>query len=200
LRYLFFICIVIFLDARENPFEKVKLGQPTFSSQEYPYLSKEITSLPSDVREISSIIIKYKTINGSYRNKILIVNKSIDWHKNIVITQEKKYNQKEVESKDSIKLSKFSFIKYELTRNALYIYTKLAHIRHFMLPTPYELIMDFEYPYSFTANIENIKNHNVIKSIKMEPHKDFFRVHIKIDGKYKYQVEKIKNGYKVEFK
>lgn len=197
MRYALYLFIIISISfARENPFDKIDVTKSVFSKENND-LKEEYFKLPSEAREIKEIIIKYKTLDGSRELKIIDINKKIDWRIPLVLSQKEKYKVKEDKKQDFVEFIPFKFIKYRVSDDEIFIFTSAKNIRHFMLPTPYKLIMDFNYNSYFKTNKKNIDKSFKAKSIATGSHSGFFRVAIELVGKYKYKVSKVRNGYKI---
>ena len=200
MKYIIYILIIISLSfSRDNPFEEVEAPKSVFIKKDNDLKDKYFT-LPSDAREIREIIIKYKTFNGSREARIIDVNKKIDWRMPIVISQKKQGKKKKAKKQESIEFVPFKFIKYKVTDDAVFIMTSAANSRNFMLPSPYKVIMDFNYDSYFKTHKENISKSFKVRSITTGSHSGFFRVALELVGKYDYKVEKVRNGYKITFK
>lgn len=200
MKYLLYFFIGIdLLIGRENPFEETKIPKSMFSTKENTLKEKYFT-LPSDAREIREIIIKYKTFNGSREAKIIDVNRKIDWRVPIVLSQKEKDKKKESKKKDFVEFVPFKFIKYRVSDDAVFIMTSANNTRNFMLPSPYKIILDFNYDSYFKTHKKKISKSFKVKSIATGSHDGFFRVALELVGKYDYKVEKVRNGYKITFK
>ncbi|WP_211437432.1 AMIN domain-containing protein, partial [Campylobacter sp. RM16190] len=85
---ILFLC---FCFGRENPFVPVgKLNTNIVTTNIVETLSpfdKQHIKFPSDTKEFISLALKYKNLDGSVREKIIDVNKSIDWQDEFVLTR-----------------------------------------------------------------------------------------------------------------
>jgi hypothetical protein len=200
-KYILYLFIIIsFSFSRDNPFEDTKLPKSIFSDQGVNSLREKAFYLPDEAREIKEIIIKYKRMDGSRAAKIIDVNKKIDWRIPIILTQRKTDKREEKKKINYIEFTPFKFIKYKVSDDEVFILTSSLNMRHFMLPNPYKIIMDFSYDSYFETHKININKSLKVKSITTGSHDGFFRVALELVGKYNYKVEKVRNGYKVTFK
>ncbi|QKF91366.1 AMIN domain-containing protein [Campylobacter sp. CCUG 57310] len=86
--------VLIFLSAsfgRENPFVptgELNTSVTTTNSVEIlaPF-EKQNIKFPSDARNFISISVKYKSEDGSIKEKVIDVNKSINWHDELTLTK-----------------------------------------------------------------------------------------------------------------
>ncbi|WP_170000806.1 AMIN domain-containing protein [Campylobacter sp. RM16189] len=87
----FLILFLCFCFGRENPFVPVgKLNTNIVTTNIVETLSpfdKQHIKFPSDTKEFISLTLKYKNLDGSVREKIIDVNKSIDWQDEFVLTR-----------------------------------------------------------------------------------------------------------------
>ena len=92
MRHLLLTCLILlFLDARENPFKPVidNTVLPVTSNrvEKAPPFKEVKVQLPIDARVLTSVAIYYQSIDGSIKKEIVAIDRSIDWHHPIVITQ-----------------------------------------------------------------------------------------------------------------
>lgn len=87
----FLILFLCFCFGRENPFVPVgKLNTNIVTTNIVETLSpfdKQHIKFPSNTKEFISLTLKYKNLDGSVREKIIDVNKSIDWQDEFVLTR-----------------------------------------------------------------------------------------------------------------
>lgn len=220
----FFILFFIFLslEARENPFFPTSDGKDiaisTNKNQDIEKLTKESITLESNARVLQKVTLEYKNLDGSVETKSLNINKAIDWHKPISITQNQTQQEppKQVEtpSKDIKNSTAIKTIeKNEQKQNAEFITPPIKFIvfhkkieligsdliiRNFMMTQPCRIVLDF----SSTKELknQNLKIENsIFKIVKIGVHDGYYRVVIELDGKYKYKLNKLQNGYEIEF-
>jgi len=204
---LFFTTLL--LQARENPFfptdNDKDIPYTTNIKENIPKLKRASIILPSDARVIKSVTIKYQKLDGSIKTQEIELNNRIDWHLPIFITQNysltKTKSKKRVVKKESYKeklnfkkIADLKFIQFYTAKNQLKIITQDNLIRDFLLASPHRLILDFKRKTSFRSYMH--KNENAIfKKIKIGNHNGYYRAVIELDGLYKYEPKKIKNGY-----
>ena len=192
------LSLTILLLSRDNPFEasiQSPINNNPFSSI---YFDEESFYLPPQSREITSIRIEYKTLDGKKEVKNITLNKAINSKLPITIKQDNK-EQFRQKNRPAVEFIPFRFIKYRVEGNTIYIYTNKEKIRHFHLPRPFKLVFDFNSNFSFKTLNKDI-NAGAVKRISTGAHKGFFRVTIILDMNYRYTVEKIQQGYKIILK
>lgn len=126
-------------------------------------------------------------------------------------TKEEQKAKKELEKKEEPKIevvakkeSTFKPLEYYLgnnfsvivDKNVVIVKTYNQLIRQFTLNKPDRIVFDFKINYVLKNMIYNLNN-DYIKQIYTGVHKDFYRVVIRLDGKYSYKLEKGKNEYKI---
>jgi hypothetical protein len=179
----------IVLFARENPFVPVNINNNKNLIKKQ-YFQKTKIILPSDARVLKNIIFKYQTLTGQIKTTDFPINKEIDWHNPIIIFS----NKKQIVSKNF----KINFLNFSLNKNVLLIKTDDKIVRNFFLVSPFRYVIDFQADKNFLTF--NKKIDTFIKKVVLGNHKNFYRVVLYLDGKYKINIKKDKKGYLVEFK
>ena len=194
----------IFLEARDNPFfpSKGELDIPVTSNQVeiLPKLKNATISLPSTARNIESITIKYKNLDGSVSEKKQEIDNSIDWHLPIFVSQS--YNLIEKKAKQKVKkkiaYKKIASLKYINVYDAnrdIKVLTKDKMIRDFMLTGPHRIVCDFKRDIDSRSFEKIVKKNSIVKRVKLGNHDGYYRVVIELDGHYKYKSKKADGGY-----
>ncbi len=189
---IFLILIFISLDARENPFFPSKgekdISQTSNSVSTMEPLKTAKFSLPSNARSLESITVNYKNFDGSSDSKTVQINRSIDWHSSIFISQKDISAQLRFKKVASIKYASFLTLDKQLK-----IVTKDKLIRNFLLVKPHRIVLDFKRDTYLKAYEKKIYK-NIFKKIRVGNHKGYYRVVIELDGYYKYSYKMISNG------
>ncbi|PAF45813.1 AMIN domain-containing protein [Helicobacter sp. 11S02629-2] len=186
--------LALSLQARDNPFQS-KLNQRDFIDMQdkapKPFLDSLNVKLPSTARELDSIIINYKNIDGSTATKTIKLDTSIDWHYPIKISQDEAL--KDI-NKRYFNLYKFDFY---ILKNSLEILSPLKLERSFLLASPMRIIMDYkrESRDEFSSQVKT--NLQYFSAVSVETHATFYRVTLTLDGQYKYKVARNANTYKI---
>jgi len=186
---LLFIFMSIVLFARENPFVPVNINNNKNLIKKQ-YFQKTKIILPSDARVLKNIIFKYQTLTGQIKTTDFPINKEIDWHNPIILSTNQVYIP-------TTKV-KIGFLKMYIKKHKLLILTKNKIVRNFFLVSPFRYVIDFQADKNFLTF--NKKIDTFIKKVVLGNHKNFYRVVLYLDGKYKINIKKDKKGYLVEFK
>jgi len=201
-----FLISLIVLQARENPFFPVDQTQnfplTTNQFQKIKPLKRATMSLPSTARELESISVKYKNLDGSLSEKTIALHNSIDWHLPIFISQN--YNlcgansvqkMKNTQSKKYVSIFSLKFIRFYAKNKALKIVTKDTMLRNFLLVKPHRIVCDFKRDTSIRSLEKILKKVRYFQRIRVGTHDGYYRVVIELDGYYRYKVTKIAKGY-----
>jgi hypothetical protein len=208
MRTLLLLCLsLIVLSARENPFQPVidenVLPITSNTTKAPPPFQKIRVRLPHDARVLNSVVFYYQSIDGSIKNELVTVDRTIDWHKPILITQENrvfkiktphpKKRQEKIDPLQSI-YHPLPFIAFEVKHNQLKIVTHTQKIRHFHLSHPFKIVIDFAYDTTFLTKHIPL-NRPPFKSIDIGNHHGYYRVVITLDAPYQYTIQKREHGY-----
>jgi len=216
------ILMVLFfyaLQARENPFFfESNLKQLPYTSnadKNLPPLKRAAITLPSNARTVEKVIVSYKTLDGSVKEKSIILGNSIDWHlpvfisQNYVISEIKQNKTKQKQEKyikhtksketKSIKIAQRSYIKFLSLNKKLELITKSIKIRDFLLVKPHRIVIDFKKKSDIRNYVQKVPN-NIFKVITIGNHDGYYRVVIELDGYYQYSMQKSANGYIITLK
>jgi len=195
-------CMLLFsvtLFARENPFFPVDsaLDIPLTTTQvkKAPMLQQSAFTLPSSAREIESVIVQYKNMDGSIAEKNVTLQKSIDWHHPIFLTQNSKATlpvQKKLKYK---KFASLPFISFYIKGKKMQIVTKDRLLRSFLLVKPHRIVCDFKRDVNLKSFVKKAKYADGFQEIKIGTHSGYYRVVIVLDGFYKYTMKKRDKGY-----
>ncbi len=221
MRYLFLLPLLLFslLQARENPFKPVidETVLPVASNQVKkapPFKSAKI-KLPNDARVLTSIALYYQSIDGSIKKEVVTVDRSIDWHKPIVISQQppsaskrkdsevaKKSTQKRASSKAKKSRSEkafnpLPFLKILVGPKSVKIVTKDEKIRSFHLSRPFKVAVDFRRRAAFLTKHIPL-DLPPFKSIDIGNHEGYYRVVVTMDAPYRYKIVKERDGYSIK--
>lgn len=195
MKKLFFLSVLLFsqIIARENPFEAIT--QPNIDTHIDEDIKEKIFQdfdfkLPSTARILKSVKIVYQNIDGSIEEQELPVDKSIDWHYPLTISQK---DAKINENTDYVSAEKIIFFTKD---NKLYITTNRKLERDFILPEPFRIILDLEKESSDSDR--NIQlNQKYFSNITLTKYNNFYRAAITLDGHYKYKIHKTDDGYQI---
>lgn len=216
--YVIFL-ITMTLLARENPFFPTSEGLdlPISSNEDASLakLTKESIKLDSSSRVIKKVTIEYQRLDGSMATKSLDINKQIDWHKPIYISQEiDEQKPKTLEQKTIIEpkkqeqppqISSENFLtvtslpqKISLMDKKILLYSSDELERSFVMSEPCRVVLDFK-------STNRVKNQNIkldksiFTQLKVGFHDGYYRLVFELDGKYKHKLTKKETGYEIEF-
>ncbi|MGP1486033.1 MAG: AMIN domain-containing protein [Campylobacter sp.] len=91
-KILFFIsCLFVSVFGRENPFVATsELNTSVVTTniiENLPPFERENFKFPSDAREFISLTLKYKSSDGSIKDKVISIERSIDWHDELMLNR-----------------------------------------------------------------------------------------------------------------
>jgi len=204
------------LVARDNPFQEVVIqGNIHIDNkfiEEPKYFKKSKIYLPDTSRIIKNVIIEYQNLDGTISKHKKRVNRAVDWHYPLILTQQKRNEKIQFKDKTKTKLYKckierpkqaikaFQFSVINMCEKKMLIATKDELIREFYLPNPARIVLDFARERG--ARTKVIKNLQVIpfNKIVIGKHNSYYRMVIYMDGKYKYRLSDHKDGYLIDVK
>lgn len=200
---LFLLFALVYpLLARENPFFPIdsQLDVPLSADQtlKAPRLTRAALTLPSTAREIESISVKYKNLDGSIATKTIQLQNSIDWHIPIFISQNYNLASESEPLKKRAKFKKFAslkFISFYTNKKVMKIQTHDMLIRSFVVPKPQRIVCDFKRDVDMRSFEKKASKESIFKKINIGAHSGYYRVVIELDGIYKYSIDKAKGGY-----
>jgi hypothetical protein len=189
MKYFLFLLVIVFLQARENPFIPIVTNKNIHLIKK-SMLSKEKITFPSDARVLKSVTFTYQTLTGAVLNKTVTINKSINWHSPIYISQKKLILKP--------KKVKIAFLNFYINSHHILIETSDKMIRHFVLVKPFRLVLDFKANKKFLTYRKTINS--FIKKVVIGNHSNFYRVVLYTDGVYKPIIKTTTEGYMIDFK
>ncbi len=216
-----FLCIALLLStmaqARENPFKPVidSTILPIASNQveKKPLFRSAKVFLPNDARVLTSIAIYYQSIDGSIKKRVVPIDRSIDWHKPLLITQspqssassnlgiekkliEKRAKKRVFKAKAEIKrvYRPLPFLTLSVKEKSIEMVTKDKKIRSFHLSRPFKVAIDFKRDAGFlTKHI--VLSGAPFKAIDIGNHNGYYRVVVTLDAPYRYKIIENEDGY-----
>jgi hypothetical protein len=180
------------LIARENPFfatdaakkEKVTSNIP----DNRPQLSSVSYTLPDQARILKEVTFTIQNLDGSIETRKMQVDKSIDWHKSLTVSQTN--NAPTVHSKiESASSADFGLIRFDTKGKRLAIKTQNLLIRHFVLSDPNRIVLDFKSDAVFNASQKQLSASPYV-NVTVGNHGKFVRATIILDGRYSYMLTK----------
>ncbi|EQD89433.1 hypothetical protein HPSA50_1759 [Helicobacter pylori SouthAfrica50] len=176
------VAILSVLLARDNPFEpeiNSKNLQGSFSGIYDDYLKEIHVDLPTSARILKQITLTYQDIDGSIHSKVVGIDKSIDWHYPLKLSQHT-LNQASFEKRYQIQDFDFS-----MANNTMILRSPYKILRSFVLVKPYRIVLDVQKgPLDIYQNMD--LNQKFFSQIKVGTYKDYYRITLVLDGKYRY--------------
>ncbi|MEW5831736.1 MAG: AMIN domain-containing protein [Campylobacterota bacterium] len=182
-------CILLLspLIARENPFFAVTSPAQKVTSnlpENTPMLGAVSYSLPDEARILQEISLTYQNADGSIEIRKIDLNRAIDWHKPIVISQGGKSAQIPSNAKTSSS-GQLEFVRFSSTQKTLRLASSVPLMRHFALSNPNRIVLDFSYSKLFEKT-QKAMNAAPYLGAEMTYHGKFARMSITLDGRYDY--------------
>lgn len=198
---LILILLCLGLLARDNPFKPVvsskDLGKATNVSKTYAPLKVEKFKLPSSSRVLKKVKFEILNVDGSMSEVIFDVDKKVDWHKDIIVSNIPLKFQNRPKKIEPKLLKPFKFLTILIDKNKLLLKTKDTLIRQLFFSKPYKIAIDLKRDVSFYTKIIKLSKLPFTK-IFIGNHGKFYRVVLQLDGKYRYHIKKNSNGYLIE--
>lgn len=190
------VVVLSVLLARDNPFEpeiNSKNLQGGFSGIYDDYLKEIHVDLPTSARILKKITLTYQDIDGSIHSKVVGIDKSIDWHYPLKLSQHT-LNQDAFEKRYQIQ--DFDFL---MANNMMILRSPYKILRSFVLVNPYRIVLDTQKgPLDIYQNMD--LNQKFFSHIKVGTHKDYYRITLILDGKYRYLLEEKNGAYELKLK
>lgn len=196
------------LCARENPFfpSAGEIDMPLSSNitEVVEPLKRAAITLPSTARNLQSVTVTFKNLDGSIEKKSITLNNSVDWHLPLFISQNygltpdepKKVQKKE---KKFVEIVKLSYSSIFLRDKEIKILTKDSLLRNFFLVKPHRIVCDFKRDIDIRSYSKNIQTKGIVKRVRVGNHKGYYRIVIELDGYYRYKLHKLEEGYILKF-
>lgn len=203
---VFFICVLFLVASfgRENPFEPIVSPDAGFSPKEASEIestfTKETIDLPSSARVLQKVTVEFQNIDGSVDSMSKNINKEIDWHYPVLITQTTKEDIKETPKVTKQKKSYdtgLKFVSFDIDNNILMIETEDKLLRDFSITEPPKIVIDLAGDKNFQTKLIDT-DASIFKEVAIGKHKNFYRVAIELDGIYKYSLRHTDYGLEVK--
>jgi len=187
-KLLFYLLLLTPLAARENPFfptDAAQIQKVTSNiADTKPPLGSISHALPDQSRILKEVSFTVQNVDGSIETHKIDVDKSIDWHKPILLMQGK--NDSAVPStKNSRSSADFGILNLHTQGKSLTIVSSAPLLRHFALAKPNRIVIDFKDEREFSL-IEKTLDAAPYVSASVGTHGKFIRATITLDGRYGY--------------
>lgn len=182
----------LFLHANQNPFV-IDANQRDFQAQQKnkgkPHLTTESIQLPSNARELKSVTLTFQNLDGTLESKQLLVDKTIDWHYPIKITQQEAIRNI---AKRYFSLNDFEFYMEGKT----FVINSKKHriLRHFLLANPTTIVVDFSRDKGAAYDGSIGTGEQYYSKVGVNAKSDLYRISIELDGIYQYTLKSAKNN------
>lgn len=183
-------CVSLY--ASQNPFV-INANQRDFQAQQNnkgkKHLTTESVQLPSNARELKSVTLIFQNLDGTLESKQLKIDKTIDWHYPIKITQQEAIRNI---AKRYFSLNDFEF--YVEGKTLVISSPKHRILRHFLLVSPTTIVVDFsrDNGIAYDGNIGTGEQYYA--KVGVNAKSNLYRVSIELDGMYQYTLKSTKNN------
>lgn len=177
------------LFGRENPFFAADPSQMQKVTSNIPDTKPALGTIrynpPNQSRILQEATFTFQNIDGSIETQKIQIDRQIDWHKPIHITQGADTKSEQSGSNKNASSADFGFIKIATFGKRMSITANTSVIRHFPLSDPNRIIIDFKDDREFNL-AEKTLNAAPYISASVGNHGKFIRVSIVLDGRYSY--------------
>jgi hypothetical protein len=190
----FYLSLILLapLIARENPFfatDPAKKDKVTSNAPDNkPQLSSVNYTLPDQARILKEVTFTIQNLDGSIETRKMQVDKSVDWHKSLTISQTNAAPTAQ-QNTESASSADFGFIRFDTKGKRLAIKTQNLLIRHFVLSNPNRIVLDFKSDAVFNATQKDLGASPYV-NVSVGNHGKFIRATIILDGRYSYTLNK----------
>jgi len=199
------LLILVSLNARENPFFPAK------GEKDIPYTTNQIQNiepfkrssitLPSSARIIKKVTIEYENLDATVEQTSIELKNRVDWHLPIFISQnfaDTQFEEKPVVKKkvtqEFKEIASIKYAKFLESSKSLKIITEDKIIRNFLLVKPHRIVLDFKSDESVNSYSKENKE-SIFSKIRVGNHAGYYRTVIELDGLYRYNMQKLSDGY-----
>lgn len=178
--------------ANNNPFT-INTNQRDFQAQQKnkgkKFFTTENIQVPSNARELRSVSVTFVNIDGTSETKEIKIDKTLDWHYPLKITQEGAVRNI---AKRYFSLNDFEF----LMDGSTLVISSPRHklVKHFLLPNPQTIVVDFSRDNGGAYNAKMGMNEKFFSEVGLDSKDKTYRVTIVLDGVYKYKLKAGKNN------
>lgn len=217
--------------ARENPFVSTAVADADSNATNIftkpADFGQTSTNLPSDAREIEEVIIVYKSIDGSLKEKRIQIGASFDWRDTIYISRQTTPKNGEVldvsvtaggnstAPSSIINLTEGPPLEALATpvletpiASADIVAGKInAYANKIVIATPdlllksYDqgsrIVLDFEKKSKFLTHSREFGKASPLRRATVGSHGKFYRVVLELDKKYKYSIRQNSSSYTI---
>lgn len=181
------------LAARENPFFPVDESKKQKVTSNIPDTRPKMGTIsytfPDQARILKEVTFTIQNLDGSFEEKKVPIDQSIDWHRAITLSQGGVTSA--VQATKGSSAANFGFINVASNGKVLNIKTSDPLMRQFVLSNPNQIILDFKHTGHFETEEKSLEAAPYM-SVSVGNHGEFARVTITLDGRYSYKLSKAK--------
>lgn len=185
------LLLIASLQGRENPFFPVDESQKQKVTSNIPDARPKMGTIsytfPDQARILKEVTFTIQNVDGSFEEKRVQIDQSIDWHRPILVTQGGSAPKAPNAKKSSV--ANFGFIQLLSNGKNLTIKSSDPLIRHFALSNPNRIVLDFKHSGVFKSEQKGL-NAAPYVNVSLGNHGEFARLMITLDGRYGYTLNK----------
>lgn len=193
------LAFALILFAREDPFE-LKIAPKTSPQSVEGEVSSPLeqleATLPTTARILKEVRFVYQKLDGSIETQVIKVDKDIDWHYPISISQVQDKSVQEEKKPLTYKMGDFNFV---VSNKKIYIQSPYKLKQNFLLPKPFRIILDVSRDQKIINQELKLEN-RFFTSVFIGTHQDFYRITLTLDGQYGYNIQQDEKGYYIILK
>lgn len=229
MKYLYLLaCLLPFLAfGRDNPFISTAMADSNTTNiiTKLDDFSQISINLPSDARELEAVVVVYKSVDGSLKEKRAQIGASFDWRDTIYISRQAMPKNGEVvdvsvtansaEAKTITNLTEAPPLQALVTpsqetplASADIVAGRInAYANKIVINTPdlllksYDkgsrIVMDFEKKSKFLTHSREFGEKTPLRRATVGSHGKFYRVVLELDNKYKYSIRQNSSSYTI---
>ncbi len=193
--YSIFLSILLLLaaEARENPFfpldETKKQKVTSNTADTYPHMGTIHYTFADNARVIKEVTFTIQNLDGSIEEKKYPVDRRIDWHHPISLSQSKSSLSKDSTAPtNSSSAANFGFIQLYSKSKEMTLKSSDPLVRHFVLTNPNRIVLDFKHETAFKSE-KKVLNAPPFLDVTVGNHGKFARATITLDGRYSYALK-----------
>lgn len=185
------LLLIASLQGRENPFFPVDESQKQKVTSNIPDARPKMGtisySFPNQARILKEVTFTIQNVDGSFEEKRVQIDQSIDWHRPVLVTQGGSAPKAPNAKKSSV--ANFGFIQLLSNGKSITIKSSDPLIRHFALSNPNRIVLDFKHNGVFKSEQKGL-NAAPYVNVSLGNHGEFARLMITLDGRYGYSLNK----------
>lgn len=194
MKFSLYLSVVLLMPllARENPFFPAEDSKKQKVTSNIPDVRPKMGTIsytfPDQARVLKEVTFTIQNLDGSFEEKKVQIDQSIDWHRPITLSQSGAGSSVGAKSASA----NFGFIQLSNQGKVITIRSNDLLARHFALSDPSRIVLDFKHNGIFKSEQRSL-NAAPISNVGCTNHGEFARLTIELDGRYKYSL-KTKNG------